>query len=289
MTSTFLPSQYGAGYPFYTLPSSLANSGDKYNSASNFIHKGKKGTDVEKVEAKTQTPQSTPHSEQTQQEQQEEVHAGKRIRILVVDDHAVVRKGICTILAEEKDFEVVGQADNSNEAITLIRHLKPDIILLDIFLGAVNGLDLAQQLQRASPATHIVIFTGVIEEDYLLRAMRIGVHGYLQKSLPLDDLLAALHAIHKGERVIGEPHAVTQVLSEFSRLTKVQERSSSGLTDLEIELVRQAAEGHSNKEIASHQFWSEVTVKRKMQDIYRKLQASDRAQAVAEAMRMGLI
>ena len=247
---------------------------------------------MEKVEKQALTHKGSPQSEQTQQEQQQEVRGGTgtmRIRILVVDDHDVVRKGMCTILAEEDDFEVVGQADNGNAAIALARQLKPDIILLDIFLGATNGLDLALQLQRASSDTRIVIFTGVSEEDYLLRAMRIGVHGYLQKSLPLDEVLVALRAVYRGERVVGEPHAVTQVLSEFSRLTKEQERSRSGLTDLEIELIRQAAEGCSNKEIAAHQFWSEVTVKRKMQDIYRKLQASDRAQAVAEAMRMGLI
>jgi two-component system NarL family response regulator len=274
---------------FYSLPLSPVNSGGKYNGASDFIYQGKKGAGMEKVEEHALTYHNAPQSEQAQQKQQEKVRGETRIRILVIDDHDVVRKGMCTILAEEKDFEVVGQADNGSVAITLARQLKPDITLLDIFLGVTNGLDLAQQLQRASSDTRIVIFTGVTEEDYLLRAMRIGVHGYLQKSLPLDDVLAALRAIYKGERVIGEPHAVTQVLSEFSRLTKEQERSRSGLTDLEIELVRQAAEGCSNKEIASRQFWSEVTVKRKMQDIYRKLQATDRAQAVAEAMRMGLI
>jgi len=262
---TFLPSHYGVGYPFYTLPSSHVNSGGPYNYAADFIHKGKKRINVEKVEARTITTQSTPQSEHTQQEHPQEVPGATRIRVLVVDDHDVVRKGMCTILAEEKDFEVVGQANNG------------------------NGLDLALQLQRASSDTRIAIFTGVTDEEYLMRAMRIGVHGYLQKSLPLDDVLTALRAVHKGERVIGEPHAVTQVLNEFSRLTKEQERSRSGLTDLEIELVRQAAEGRSNKEIAARQFWSEVTVKRKMQDIYRKLQATDRAQAVAEAMRMGLI
>jgi DNA-binding NarL/FixJ family response regulator len=119
--------------------------------------------------------------------------------------------------------------------------------------------------------------------------MRIGVHGYLQKSLPISELLPALRAVYWGERVIGEPRAITQVLGEFERVTKEQERIRSGLTDIEIELVRLAAQGCSNKEIASRQFWSEVTVKRKMQDIYRKLQVTDRAQAVADAMRMGLI
>ncbi len=238
------------------------------------------------MEAEFQEPHEP---EQELQELQNTAYSKAPIRVLVVDDHAVVRKGICTMLSEEKDFEVVGQADNGSGAITLTRQLKPDIILLDIFLGGVNGLDIAQQLQRACPGMRIVIFTGFTDESHLFRAMHIGVHGYLQKPLPLEDVLAALRAVHRGERVLGEPHAITQVLNEFSRLTKEQERVRSGLSDLEIELIRLVAEGRSNKEIAARQFWSEVTVKRKMQDIYRKLQVTDRAQAVAEAMRMGLI
>lgn len=287
MTSTPLPSHYGVGPPSGTMSTSPTDFGGSHSDTSNHIYNGEKETDP--VEARAPAYQYTQPSEQTLQGKQQETHARARIRILLIDDHDVVRKGMYTILSEEEDFEVVGQADNGNEAIVLARQFKPDIILLDIFLGKTNGLDLAQQIQRASADTRIVIFTGVSDQDYLFRAMRIGVHGYLQKSLPLDDVLAALRAVYNGERVLGEPHAVTQVLTEFNRLTKEQERSRSGLTDLEIELVRLAAEGRSNKEIASRQFWSEVTVKRKMQDIYRKLQATDRAQAVAEAMRMGLI
>ena len=211
------------------------------------------------------------------------------IRFLVVDDHEIVRKGLCAMLDEQEDFEVVGQAGSGNAAVTLAIQLQPDIILLDIFLGNTNGLDIAQQLQRACPNTRIVIVTGFMDEGYLFRAMRIGVHGFLQKALPIDELLAALRSIYRGERVVGEQRAITQLLSEFERVTKEQERSRSGLNDLEIELVRLAAEGCSNKEIAARQFWSEVTVKRKMQDIYRKLQVTDRAQAVAEAIRTGLI
>ena len=211
------------------------------------------------------------------------------IRFLVVDDHEIVRKGLCAMLDEQQDFEVVGQAGSGNAAVTLAIQLQPDIILLDIFLGNTNGLDIAQQLQRACPNTRIVIVTGFMDEGYLFRAMRIGVHGFLQKALPIDELLAALRSIYRGERVVGEQRAITQLLSEFERVTKEQERSRSGLNDLEIELVRLAAEGCSNKEIAARQFWSEVTVKRKMQDIYRKLQVTDRAQAVAEAIRTGLI
>jgi DNA-binding NarL/FixJ family response regulator len=211
------------------------------------------------------------------------------IGVLVVDDHEVVRKGLCTMFSEEDDFEVVGQVGSGNMVVTLGLQLQPDIVLLDIFLGAFNGLDIAQQLLRGCPKTRIVILTGHSDDGNLLHAMRIGVHGYLQKALPINELLTALRAVSRGERVIGEPRAMTQVLSEFEKLTKEQERMRSGLTDLEIELVRLAAEGCSNKEIASRQFWSEVTVKRKMQDIYRKLEVTDRAQAVAEVIRMGLI
>jgi NarL family two-component system response regulator LiaR len=211
------------------------------------------------------------------------------IRVLIVDDHEIVRKGICSMLNEEEDFEVVGQTGSGNLAVTLAKQLQPDIVLLDIFLGSSNGLDIAQQLQRGCPEARIVILTGHTEEGHLFRAMRIGVHGYLQKALPISELLNALHAVYRGERVIGEPRAMTQILSEFEKLTKEQERVRSGLSDLDIELLRLAAQGCSNKEIAACQFWSEVTVKRKMQDIYRKLQVTDRAQAVAEAMRMGLI
>lgn len=224
-------------------------------------------------------------AEQTQHDLQDH----PRIRVLIVDDHEVVRKGVWAALQEEEDFAVAGEACMGNEAVALAKQLQPDIVLLDVLLGTTNGLDVAQQIMRACPKIHIVVFTGVTNDDYLFRAMRIGVHGYLQKSLSLRELLASLRAVYKGERVIGEPHAITQILGEFSRITKDQERTRSGLSDLEIELIRLAAEGCSNKEIAARQFWSEVTVKRKMQDIYRKLQVTDRAQAVAEAMRMGLI
>ncbi len=211
------------------------------------------------------------------------------IRVLVVDDHEVVRKGICSLISESEDFTVVGQADTGVTALALAGQLQPDIVLLDVFLGITNGLDIAQQLQRACPDTRIAIFTGMVDDEQLLHAMRIGVHAYLQKSAPLSELLSALHAIYRGERVLGEAHAVTRVLNEFNRLTREQERTRSGLNEVEIELMHLAAQGCSNKEIATRKFWSEVTVKRKMQDIYRKLHVTDRAQAVAQSMRMGLI
>ena len=235
MTSAFLPSH--RAIPVIPLLPVASNDAANPGPVQEMEGAAKLGSQMEMGDSAGQTTQTT-------------------IRVLVVDDHEIVRKGLCMVLSEEDDFEVVGQAGSGNMVVTLAMQLQPDIILLDIFLGAFNGLDIAQQLQRGCPKTRIVILTGHTDDGSLLRAMRIGVHGYLEKALPVDELLTALRAVYRGERVIRDPRAITQVLSEFEKLTKEQERVRSGLTDLEIELVRLAAEGCSNKEIASRQFWS---------------------------------
>src|SRR5260370_10163160 len=119
------------------------------------------------------------------------------IRVLVVDDHEIVRKGLCTMLSEQEDFEVVGQTGSGNLVVTLAMQLQPDIVLLDIFLGEFNGLDITHQFQRWGRKLRIVILTGYTEADQHFRAIRIGVHGYLQKALPINELLAALRAVQQ--------------------------------------------------------------------------------------------
>jgi DNA-binding NarL/FixJ family response regulator len=212
-----------------------------------------------------------------------------QIRVLIVDDHIILRQGIHVMLNEGDDFEVIGEAENEKAALSLAMESKPDIVLVDMSLGTCSGLDTAKQLLRCSPNTRIVLFAGSNDEKLLFEAIRIGVHGYLQKTLSIDDLRRALRAIQCGERVLGESQAVTQVVIEFHRLAKEQYRLDQGLSTVEIELLRHASNGCTNKEIGKELFWSEVQVKRKMQDIYRKLQVTDRAHAVAEAMRHGLI
>jgi DNA-binding NarL/FixJ family response regulator len=218
-----------------------------------------------------------------------EMHEGAPIRVLVVGDHVLLRQGIRVLLNEEQDFEVVGEADNERVAVSLTTELKPDIVLVDIALGACGGLDVAKQLLRTSPETRIVLFAGSNDEQLLFDAVRIGVHGYLQKTLSIEDLRRALRAVKCGERVLGETQAVTQVVIEFHRLANEQNRLNWGLSTADIELVQLAAQGWTNKEIGKHMYWSEVQVKRKMQEVYRKLQVTDRAQAVAQAIRHGLI
>ena len=215
--------------------------------------------------------------------------AASPIRVLVVDDHVLLRQGIRVLLNEEQDFEVVGEAEEEQGALSLTIELQPDIVLVDIALGTSGGLDVAKQLLRTSPETRIVLFAGSNDEQLLFDAVRIGVHGYLQKTLSIEDLRRALRAVKCGERVLGETQAVTQVVIEFHRLANEQNRLNWGLSTTHIELVQLAAQGRTNKEIGKHMYWSEVQVKRKMQEVYRKLQVTDRAQAVAQAMRHGLI
>lgn len=210
------------------------------------------------------------------------------IRILVVDDHVILRQGIREMLNREHDLEVIAEAEDEKVALMLTIKLKPDIVLVDI-ADQFGGMNIAKQLLRSSPETRVVLYAGSNDEKLLFEAVRIGVHGYLQKTLSIDDLGRALRAVHCGERVLGESQAVTQMVIEFRRLAKEQNRLNWGLSSTEIECLQFAAQGWTNREIGKHLYWSEVQVKRKMQDIYRKLQVTDRAQAVAEAIRHGLI
>ena len=211
------------------------------------------------------------------------------IRLMVVDDHVILRQGIHVMLNKEQDLEVVAEAENEKVALSLNTKLKPDIVLVGIALDHVSGMTIAKQLLRSSPETRVVLYAGTNDEKLLFEAVRIGVHGYLQKTLSIEDLGRALRAVHCGERILGETQAVTQMVIEFRRLAKEQNRLDWGLSATEIECLQFASQGWTNKEIGKQLFWSEVQVKRKMQDVYRKLQVTDRAQAVAEAIRHSLI
>src|SRR5258706_16065100 len=177
------------------------------------------------------------------------------IRVLIVDDHMLLRQGILAMLTVGGDFEIVGETENERAALLLAKELQPDIVLLDIFLETANGLDLATQLLRSCPNTRIVLFAGPNNEKneknekLLFDALRIGVHGYLQRTLSIDDLRRSLRAVQRAERVLGEAHAITQVAIEFHHLIKEQNRLRRGLSMMDVELVRFVAKGFTNKEI----------------------------------------
>src|SRR2546423_4729261 len=133
------------------------------------------------------------------------------------------------MLNEEDDFDVVGEAENERAALLLALELQPDVVLIDIFLGMANGLDIAKQLLRSCPDTHIVLYGGSSDEKLLFDALRIGVHGLLQKTICIDDLRRSLRAVQRGERVLGGSQATTQGAIEVGRLTQEQNRPIRGL------------------------------------------------------------
>lgn len=213
----------------------------------------------------------------------------QRMPVLIVDDHPVYADGLTGALESRGPYKVVGVAGNPNAALTLARQVGPRIILLDVDLSGESGLTLIGSLTRICPEAKVVVLTGYSASDVALQAVRMGAHGFLQKDLTAADLVGLLDKVASGERIISKPETLTAVLDECGKLMRDRDRDQLGVTDVEVEIIRLAARGLNNKDIGKHQFWSEITVKRKMQDAYRKLGVKTRAQAVAEAMRLGFI
>jgi DNA-binding NarL/FixJ family response regulator len=214
---------------------------------------------------------------------------GRRARVLLVEDHPVYSAGLQALLEGDAGFEVVGQVADGEAAMPLVRRCQPDVIILDIGLGGTNGLDLINRFRRINSDVRIAVLTAHEEREHLLTALRLGVQAFIQKDVPGSAILAAMRQVLNGERVVTQPSALTTALAEFGHLLQEHERERSMLTAQELEILRLAAAGLKNKDIGAHQFLSEVTIKRKLQDIYRKLNVSGKAAAVAEAMRLGWI
>lgn len=210
-------------------------------------------------------------------------------RLVLVEDHPMFAAGLQALFSAVDDIEVVGYARNGEEAMSLVRHYQPDVIMLDISLGAENGLDHIPRFRRICEQTRIIVLTGHVDSDYLMTALRLGAHAYIQKDMPGDAIIAAVRQTLNGERVVAQPAAMTAALTELSEFLRERERQHSQLTPRELEILRLAADGYKNKDIGAHLFLSEVSIKRKMLDIYRKLGVSGKPAAVAEAMRLGLI
>jgi two-component system nitrate/nitrite response regulator NarL len=214
-----------------------------------------------------------------------------RNSVLIVDDHPTFCEGLAALLQRTDDFVVAEKVWSSGAALAAARDLQPTMILLDVALGSepTGGLDLVHQLRRICPQTKIAILTGSSLQEHLMTALRDGVEGYLMKDLAPSALIAAIRQIRDGERVIGSPQHLTYALTQLQEIVQERARVDYGFTNAELEMLRLAAAGYNNREIGAQQFWSEITVKRKMQSVYRKLGVSTRAQAVAEAIRRGFV
>lgn len=212
----------------------------------------------------------------------------KGTSVFIVDDHPVVRQGLRSLLSQHLDIQVVGEAEDVLAALELVAQLQPDVILLDIRLASSSGLDLARRLQRMQSNSRVIILTSYDDEGYLLQAAQVGVYGYLLKSASAEILADAIRAVHRGEHRLS-PGLAGKALKQLEVLSQTQLQSEVGLSDQELELLRLIADGVTTQDMAQELYLSERTVKRKIQDVLNKLDAANRAQAVAEAFKRGLI
>jgi DNA-binding NarL/FixJ family response regulator len=210
------------------------------------------------------------------------------IRILLADDHPIFRRGLCSLLAEYDDLAIVGEAESGPATLEQVTIHQPDVLLLDVRMGGANGIEIAREVRRTAPDVRIIILTTYDNDEYLFGALQVGAHAYLLKDVALDNLPAAIRAVHRGERLLS-PQLVDRVLHQFQAMASEKLRQESGLAPEELRILDLIAAGETNQAIAEQFFWSEVTVKKKVQEILAKLGAANRAQAVATAIRRGLI
>lgn len=211
-----------------------------------------------------------------------------QVRVLIADDHPIVRQGIRSLLTQYDDLEMAGEAATGPAVLEQVARLQPDVVLLDVRMAGANGIEIARQLRRDYPEIRIIILTTYDDEEYLFGALQVGAQAYLLKDASLDTLPSAIRAVHQGERLLS-PLLVDKVLHEFQSLATEKLRRDADLSEEEIHILRAMAQGSTNKEIADEFHWSEVTVKKKVQSILLKLEAENRTQAVAKAIRQGLV
>jgi RNA polymerase sigma factor (sigma-70 family) len=212
------------------------------------------------------------------------------IRVLVADDHALFRQGIRRLLDPAGDIEVVGEAATGEETVRLVEELAPDIVLLDVSMPGLSGIDAAEVIKTASPRTHIIIVTVHTNEEFLFEAIKAGAMGYLLKDSMPEELLRAVRVVHQGEALLA-PAMAAKVFKEFARTKESQDLAPvlTPLTQREVEILHHVAGGLANKEIAHRLGISERTVKNHLSNIMEKLQVNSRTQAAIYALRAGLV
>ena len=207
------------------------------------------------------------------------------IRILVADDHTLVRQGLRQLCEGLGGFSVVAEAKNGAEAVALVRTVQPDVILMDIVMPDVNGVEAIRQIVRETPATRIIALTMYRQEQYMLDAIRAGARGYLLKTVDARDLIAAIEAVHRGEYLI-DPIIASRVLSEL-HLSVPESPRIEPLTEGEMAVLRLVAQGVDNQDIAQALGYSVYTVANRLRTIYEKLHVTNRTQAALYALRQG--
>ncbi len=221
------------------------------------------------------------------------------IRVVLVDDHPVVRQGLAAIVNLEDDIEVVGEAENGQEAIDLVRRLQPEVVLMDLQMPVLDGVEATKRIHARFPAVHVIILTTFGDDEYIYEGIAAGARGYLLKDAPPDQLVEAIRVAHRGESLL-TPEVAARILDRFSSMMiqrdvktpsslPVAAGGASRLTAREREVLALMGQGARNKDIAAALVITERTVKIHASNIFSKLNVNNRTEAVTVALKLGLI
>jgi DNA-binding NarL/FixJ family response regulator len=210
------------------------------------------------------------------------------IRILIADDHHVVRRGLAFFLRTQKDIEIVGEAANGIEAVDLARALKPDLVLMDLVMPEMDGIEATKRIKNEMPEIKIMMLTSFSDQDHVIPALEAGASGYQLKDIQPDDLISSIRKIINGENQL-HPKATSHLLAQLSHKGKEERNLLAELTKREVEVLKEIAKGKSNKEIATSLFITEKTVKTHVSNLLSKLELADRTQAALFAVKNHLV
>lgn len=218
--------------------------------------------------------------------------APEPIRVLVVDDHALFRRGLVSVLGDEKDIDVVGEAGDGQEAVRLAGELCPDVVLMDVMMPHSSGIDACQEIRDSVPRTRFIMLTMSDEESDLFDALKAGATGYLLKEIGVDGIAGAVRSIAGGRSFVN-PSMATRLIGEFAELAKQESTRAApvsvpNLTPRETEVLRLLAHSLNNREIGARLFITENTVKNHVRNILEKLQVHSRTEAAIYAVRADL-
>jgi DNA-binding NarL/FixJ family response regulator len=215
------------------------------------------------------------------------------IRVLLVDDQALFREGLETLLSVHKDIQIVGQARNGQEAVEVAAKVQPDVVLMDVRMPILDGVRATRLLKQAQPSCRVIVLTTFDDDEYVFEALRNGAVGYLLKDVASTRLIEAIRATARGESIL-EPSVAAKLIAEFTRVSSIvpsaqMEQLVEPLSERELEILALIARGDSNKEIASRLFIAEGTVKNHVTHILGKLGVRDLTQAALKARELGLL
>lgn len=215
-----------------------------------------------------------------------QTRGSEKISVMLVDDHAIVRQGLRTYLELQPDIEVVGEAGDGKQAVAMVRDLLPDVILMDLVMPNIDGVEATRAVTSLSPSTRVIVLTSFSEDEKVFASIKAGAQGYLMKDVLPQDLVAAIRTVHRGEAQL-DPEIARKLMQEFTNPQPAAPKHD--LTDRELEVLTLIAHGKSNKDISEVLVLSEKTVKTHVSNILQKLHLSDRTQAAVYALRQKIV